>query len=130
MIIERLFHYIITQVSNPLTQLKPYLMSLGQVEHNMCGDLFLQYGHVYLAKKENANALIYFKKALDQFNKNNNTLKKAWSYYSLAKVYLAEKAYTEAGKYFKLADEIRDRLAKCGFTVTDTAIGTDLTFKR
>ena len=31
---------------------------------------------------------------------------------------------------FKLADEIRDRLTKCGFTVTDTATGTDLTFKR
>jgi cysteinyl-tRNA synthetase len=31
---------------------------------------------------------------------------------------------------FKLADEIRDRLTKCGFTVTDTITGTDLTFKR
>jgi len=31
---------------------------------------------------------------------------------------------------FKLADEIRNRLTKCGFTVTDTITGTDLTFKR
>jgi cysteinyl-tRNA synthetase len=31
---------------------------------------------------------------------------------------------------FKLADEIRDRLTRCGFTVTDTIAGTDLTFKR
>jgi cysteinyl-tRNA synthetase len=31
---------------------------------------------------------------------------------------------------YKLADEIRDRLAKCGFTVTDTVTSTDLTFKR
>jgi cysteinyl-tRNA synthetase len=33
-------------------------------------------------------------------------------------------------RQFKLADEIRDRLTKCGFTVTDTITGTDLTFER
>jgi cysteinyl-tRNA synthetase len=33
-------------------------------------------------------------------------------------------------KQYKLADEIRDRLTKCGFIVTDTATGTDLRFRR
>jgi cysteinyl-tRNA synthetase len=33
-------------------------------------------------------------------------------------------------KQFQLADEIRDRLTRCGFTVTDTVNGTDLIFVR
>ncbi|MBI2979356.1 MAG: cysteine--tRNA ligase [Chloroflexi bacterium] len=33
-------------------------------------------------------------------------------------------------KQFQLADEIKDRLTRCGFTVKDTLTGTDLTFKR
>ena len=48
-----------------------------------------------------------------------------------SKIYLVKKGRNSLrkGKQFQLADEIRDRLIKCGLTVTDTASGTDLILK-